>query len=75
MKSAIIRPINHSIIDSDDKFDLWCWILTKSDKAFSVEIGMSKTVDQLKNEIKKKEYALARIDPDTLDIWKVNLSS
>ncbi|KAF8234124.1 hypothetical protein L208DRAFT_1394614, partial [Tricholoma matsutake] len=32
----------------------FCWILNKSDSPFSVEIGMSKTVDKLMKAIKKE---------------------
>jgi hypothetical protein len=75
-QSIAVRPINRSIFGSDDKFNLFCWILNKSDSPFSVEIEMNKTVDALKKRIKKeKEHALAGIDADTLDIWKVSLSS
>jgi hypothetical protein len=67
---------NRSVIGSDDKFKLGCWILNKSDRYFSVEIGMSKDVEDLKKRIKKEmEHALAGIDAVTLDIWKVSVSS
>jgi len=50
------------------------WILEPSDEnPFVVEILPSKTVDHLKEEIKKKqENALDCIDASWLNIWKVN---
>ncbi|KAF8662782.1 hypothetical protein AX14_007009 [Amanita brunnescens Koide BX004] len=55
------------------KFELWCWILTKSVRLFSVEIGMSKTVDKLIKEIKKdNDHTLAGIDASLLNIWKLS---
>jgi Crinkler effector protein N-terminal domain len=42
-----------TIIGSDDKFKFRCWILNKSDRYFSVEIGMSKEVEDLKKKIKE----------------------
>jgi Crinkler effector protein N-terminal domain len=75
-QSLVVRPINHSTIGSDDQFKLWCWILNKSDRHFSVKIGKGETVDDLKKMIKdQKKHALAGIDADTLDIWKVSASS
>jgi len=57
---------------TDDELTLFCWILNKSDRPFSVEIGMSKTVDKLKDMIKKmKEHTLAGIETDGLNIWKL----
>ena len=71
-QSEVVRPLNHSIISSVDKFKLFCWILRESDSAFPVNIGRSETVGDLRAAIKKaKENALVRIDPDTLIIWKV----
>ncbi|KAM6503857.1 hypothetical protein JOM56_000800 [Amanita muscaria] len=53
-------------------FKLFCWVV-KSDNPFSVKIGKSQTVDDLKQAIKmKKEHAFAGIDYDTLDIWKLS---
>jgi len=75
-QSAGVRPINHSIIGLDNKFKLWCWILNKSTKPFLVEIGMSEAVGDLKKVIKKKKkHTFFGIDPVTLDIWKVSMSS
>jgi hypothetical protein len=71
-QSEVVGPLSHSIIGSDDKFRLVCWILRKSDSAFPVNIGKSETVGDLRAAIKKaKENALVGIDPDALIIWKV----
>jgi len=50
------------------------WILEPSDEnPFVVEILPSKTVDHLKKEIKKElEGSLDCINPNWLNIWKVN---
>jgi len=51
-----------------------CWILNKSDRYFSVEIGIGKEVEDLKKRIKEeKKHALDGIDADRLDIWKLSL--
>ncbi|KIL62166.1 hypothetical protein M378DRAFT_166004 [Amanita muscaria Koide BX008] len=63
---------NHSIVGSDDKFRLFCWAL-KSDRPFSVKIGKSETVDELKKVIKKEmEPILVDIRANMLDIWKLS---
>ncbi|KAF8223258.1 hypothetical protein L208DRAFT_1317770, partial [Tricholoma matsutake] len=41
---------------SDDKFKLFCWILTKSAMPFSVKIEKGETVDDLKKAIKKMPW-------------------
>ena len=70
--SEVVRPLNHSIIGSDDKFKLFCWILRKSDSAFPINISKSETVGDLKAAIKKEmEHTLLGMDSDTLIIWKV----
>jgi hypothetical protein len=71
-QSEEVRSLDHSIIGSDDKFKLFCWILRKSNRAFPINIGKSETVGDLRAAIKKeKEHALVGIDSDTLIIWKV----
>ena len=55
------------------EISLNCWILGL-DKAnrFSVDVPLSKTVDHLKDAIKKKnENAFNHIDAQQLEIWKV----
>jgi Crinkler effector protein N-terminal domain len=65
-----------SNIGSDDMFKLFCWVLNWSNKPFSVDIRKSKMVGHLKDMIKKKlENTLVGIVANTLDIWKVNISS
>jgi Crinkler effector protein N-terminal domain len=46
-------------------FKLFCWPLDGSRAPFTVEIGASKIVDDLKNVIRK------RYDSDSLTLWKV----
>lgn len=71
-QSQVVRTLNHSTIGSDDKLKLFCWVLRKSNSAFPVNIGKSKTVGDLRAAIKKeKEHALVGTDPDALEIWKV----
>jgi hypothetical protein len=71
-QSEVVGPVNHSVISSDDKFKLFCWVLRQSKKAFPVNIGRNQTVGDLQAAIKKeKGNALVGIDPNTLDIWKV----
>lgn len=68
--------INRSIICSDDKFKFGCWILNTSDRYFSVEIGTSKEVGDLKKRIKKEmKPKLDHLPAVELDIWKVSASS
>ena len=69
-QSEVVRPANHSIIGSDDKLKLFCWVLHKSNRAFPVDIGKSETVGDLKALI--KEHALLGISLDTTPIWKVH---
>jgi hypothetical protein len=67
---------NDSVIGSDVKLKLFCWVLNVSDDPFHVIIGNSLTVSELKKEIKKvKEHTFGAIDPDTLGLWKVGESS
>ena len=71
-QSKVVRPLNHTIISSDDKLKLFCWVPCKSDSAFLVNIGKSETVGDLRAAIKKeKENALVGINFNTLIIWKV----
>ena len=71
-QSEVVRPLNHSIIGSDDRLKLFCWVFRKSDSAFLINIGKSETVGDLRAVIKKeKENALVGIDSNTLIIWKV----
>jgi Crinkler effector protein N-terminal domain len=71
-QSAAILPTNWLIIGSDDEFKLFCWVLGGFGGPFPVDIGASKTVGDLKNAIKKvKVHAFAKIDADTLNLWKV----
>ena len=53
---------------------LACCVLSLDDvKPFLVDIPLSKTVDHLKDAIKKKkENAFNHIDADQLEIWKVS---
>jgi len=56
------------------EISLNCWIvgLDKANR-FSVDVPLSKTVDHLKDAIKKKkENAFNHIDADQLEIWKVS---
>jgi Crinkler effector protein N-terminal domain len=74
-QSIAVRPINCSIVGSDDQFKLWCWILNKSDKYFSVKIGKGETIDDLKEAIKNKEEPeLDHLAAGSLLLWKVSLS-
>ena len=44
-----------------------------SNSPFSVDVGKSITVYELKKEMKKeKGHAFDAIDPDTLELWKVS---
>ena len=70
-QSEVVRPLNHSIISSDDKFKLICWILRKSNGAFPINIGKRETVGDLKVAIKKEKEHIVGVDTDTFDIWKV----
>jgi len=66
-QSGVFRPVNHSIIGSDDKLKLFCWVLHKSNGAFSVNIGKHNIVADLRAVVKKaKEHALVGVNPDTL---------
>jgi len=57
------------------KLSLGCWILGDRNP-FMVAILPSKTVDYLKDTIKKKKQpALDHIAADELNIWKVNSPS
>jgi len=74
-RPAPVGHVNHSITGLDDQFGLFCWVLNKSDRPFSVKIGKSETVDGLKKVIKKeKEHSLVGIDANTLNIWEVSTS-
>jgi hypothetical protein len=66
-QSEVFKPVNHSIIGSDDKFKLFCWVLHECNGAFSVNIWKSETVADLKTMIQ----TLIGISPDILHIWKV----
>ena len=51
----------------------WCVLSLDDVKPFLVDIPLSKTVDHLKDAIKKKkENAFNHIDADQLEIWKVS---
>ncbi|KAF5376092.1 hypothetical protein D9615_007752 [Tricholomella constricta] len=75
---AVIQTmITSSSIDSnsnpsDDEFRLFCLIPGRSN-VFSVKIGKSETVDELKAKIKeKKKPELDYLAADTLSIWKLS---
>lgn len=69
-------PVNCSIIGSDDVLKLFCWVLNGSNKPFSVTIGGSETVDDLKKVIKKeKEPELDHLAADRIILWKVSTFS
>ena len=69
---TVIIPTNWLIICSDDEFKLFCWVLGGFGGPFPVNIGASETVCDLKNAIKKMNVqAFAKIDADTLNLWKV----
>ena len=58
---------------SNSEFTLFCWILTQSKSPFSVTIERDKTVDELKDAIKKKKSAACDgIDADDLLLWKMS---
>ena len=70
-KQSGARPIDHSIIGSDDKFKLFCWILSKSNGAFLINIGKSEMVSDLRAAIRKEnEHTLVGIDLGAINIWK-----
>ena len=72
---AAVGAVNYSITCSDYQFRLFCWILGGSN-SFSVKIGKSETVDDLKAAIrKKKEPELDYLAADALSVWKVGKSS
>jgi len=51
---------------------LFCWILDVSDRSFSVSIEDDRTVDDLKEEIvKKNPRTFSDVDPFQLTLWKV----
>jgi hypothetical protein len=57
-----------------DQITLFCWVIDSSSTVpFSVDISASKTVDGLKNAIKKKKSnKFGDIDADALTLWKVS---
>lgn len=73
--SAVVRAVNYLTTYSGNEIKLFSWILGGS-RPFSVKIGMSETVDDLKAAIrKKKEPELDHIAADALSVWKVRKSS
>ena len=52
--TVVLNPINCSIIGSDDKFKLICWVLHKSKYPFSINIKKDDMVYNLKDAIKKR---------------------
>jgi len=68
MDSNRSDPSQSAIVGSDDKFKLFCRVRNKSERPFSVDVGMSKTVDGLKKVIKEKEPKPDYIVAGTLDI-------
>jgi hypothetical protein len=51
---------------------LFCWVLGLSNRAFSIDIKNTQTVDHLKDAIvKKKSIAFEHVDADQLDLWMV----
>ncbi|KIM77666.1 hypothetical protein PILCRDRAFT_90986 [Piloderma croceum F 1598] len=71
-QSEVVRPLNHSIISSDDKFKLFCWIFRKSKGAFLINIGKSETVGDLKVAIKKEKEHIVGVNTNTFNIWKLS---
>ena len=63
--------------DMSDMLNLNCWVLGDDpERVFSVKIAKSETVDALKDAIKeKKQNAFVNLDADSLDLWKVSMSS
>jgi hypothetical protein len=51
---------------------LFCWILSVSDRPFSVSIEEAQTADDLKEAIVKKPSMLVNIEADQLTLWKVS---
>ena len=71
---AAVMAVNYSITCSNDELRLFCWILGGSN-AFSVKIGKSEIVDELKKRIKKAgEPELDYLAADALSVWKVGKS-
>lgn len=53
---------------------LFCWILGKSERPFSVDVAHEDTVDDLKEEVmKKNSHALAGLDAVQLTIYKFSI--
>jgi hypothetical protein len=53
---------------------LLCWILDVSEDSFSVSIKDNRTVDELKNAIKKKKpVTVTNVDAFRLELWKVSV--
>ena len=71
---AAVKAVNYSITCSDDELRLLCWIFGGSN-AFSIKIGKSELVDELKKRIKKAtEPELDPFAPHALSVWKVGKS-
>jgi hypothetical protein len=60
------------VIPQSCTITLFCWVLDVSNRSFSVDIEDNLTVDHLKDAItKKKPGSFANVDPDELDLWKI----
>ena len=72
-QSTAAMPVNCLIIGSDDKLDLFCWVLNGSKAPFSVMIGEHQTVDRLKKVIKKDmEPELDHWAASSITLWMVS---
>ena len=51
-------------------FKFFCWVLKRSHNSFAVSIAESETVDDLKEQIKRKMCLV--VPASDLDLWKVS---
>lgn len=66
--------VNYSTISSDDELKLFCCVLDGHNRAFSVTICGTQTVDRLKKAIKKEiEPNLDHLAYHSINIWKVSM--
>ena len=77
-KLSLLPPsavVNLNLPTMSDMLQLWCWVEGDDHKhAFSLNILGTKTVDELKDAIKKKkEPVFDHLPADTLTLWKVSI--
>lgn len=73
--TTAVNLVYCSIIGSDDKFKLICWLLGMEQYPFAINIKTDGIIGDLAAAIKKKvEELLVGVDCQALEIWKVNTS-